>query len=58
MYQRLRIKDMISRIKEILQIIILGMDELNDSEQEKVMNSITKIRGEIMHIEWALDRLS
>ena len=57
MYQIPRIKNIISRIREIMQIIILELDYMNDWDRHEVMNAITEIRCECTNLEQDVDEL-
>ena len=57
MYQRQRLKNIISRIREIMRIIILELDYMNDWDRQEVMNAITEIRCECTNLEQDVDEL-
>ena len=50
-----RLRNIISRIRKIMQILVLDIEVMNFWDRQKVMNAIVDIRCEIMNLEQELD---
>ena len=57
MYQRQRIKNIISRIREMMRTIIWEIDYLNDWDRGEIMNVITELRFECSNLEQDIDEM-